>query len=108
APRVGYAAWLGSNVYMWPRVGFTFVKMTLDAGGLASTGNTAYALTVEVPLVIVVEAHVFVSLAPTLDARLGGPGTRARWGMGVGTSTSMSHDESVTSYGLQAALGAFF
>jgi hypothetical protein len=99
APRLGYAAVLGPSVVMWPRVGFTFTKLSVDSAG-QTVDTTAYALTVEVPLVFIVVPHVFLSLAPTLDVGLGGSGSIS--------SPSTSVDQTVTSFGLQAALGAFF
>jgi hypothetical protein len=99
APRLGYAAALGPKVVMWPRVGFTVVKLSIDDAG-DTFSDTAYALTVEVPLVFIVAPHVFLSVAPTLDVGLGGSVSSA--------SASMSQDQTVTSFGLQAALGAFF
>ncbi|HET6281382.1 MAG TPA: SH3 domain-containing protein [Polyangia bacterium] len=100
APRLGYAALLAPKVVMWPRIGFTFTRISVENSGQTVSETTAYALTVEVPLVFIVAPHVFLSLAPTLDVGLGGSVSSS--------NMSTSRDQTITSFGLQAAFGAFF
>jgi hypothetical protein len=101
APRVGYALPLGRVASLWPRVGFTFFHLSTSDSSSAST--SLYAATLEVPLVITVVPHFFVSVAPTLDLGLGG--STSAFGA---TGGSMSVDAKETDFGLECALGGFF
>jgi hypothetical protein len=105
APRVGYSAVLGPKVYMWPRVGFTLMKVSVDSAGVTVSDSTYYALTVEVPILFIVAPHVFLSLAPTLDVGLGGSASNS---IASSPASSMSNDQTVTSFGFLAGFGAFF
>lgn len=65
APRVGYEITIGPWLDLWPRAGVTYVHF--------STGSLGYlALTVEVPLAIVVSQHLVITFGPTLDLGLSG------------------------------------
>jgi len=72
AARVGYAAAVGRRVALWPRLGFTFVHHATESdvvfqGIPASSTTTVYALTVEVPVIVMVAPRFFVELGPTYD-----------------------------------------
>lgn len=66
-PRVGYALALSPAAGIWPRVGFSY----LHASG---SGNTLslYAVTLELPIVIVLGPHVALLAGPTFDLGVGG------------------------------------
>jgi hypothetical protein len=100
APRLGYALPLASAVSVWPRVGVTFTKFSIETSGVPSQDRTAFALTLEAPFVFTVTSHVFLSLAPTFDLGLAGSVPN--------TASSGTTDQTVTNFGIEAALGAFF
>jgi hypothetical protein len=104
APRVGYAAPLGRRVSLWPRLGLTYVHGVLEDLGLPGVVGynpigTVYALTIEVPVVVIVTSHVFVDLGPTSDQGLGGRAT---------TITFPVLYPKQRDIGVQAALGGYF
>lgn len=70
-PRVGYALALGQAAGIWPRVGFSYVHAS-------GTDNTVslYAVTLEVPVVIVLGPHVALLAGPTFDVGVGGSQTQ--------------------------------
>jgi hypothetical protein len=66
-PRVGYALPFGQAAAIWPRIGFSY----LHASGAGSTASL-YAVTFEVPVVIVLGPHVALLAGPTFDLGVGG------------------------------------
>jgi hypothetical protein len=66
-PRVGYALALAPTTALWPRVGFSYIHVS----GSGNSGSL-YAVTLEVPLVIVLGPHVALLAGPTLDLGVGG------------------------------------
>jgi hypothetical protein len=95
APRLGFAARLGPNAAIWARGGITYQHVTTDPGngGTSQTG-TAFALTLEAPIAILVAPRAAFLIGPTLDLGLGGSVSAA------GAST----DRKFTDYGIQAGL----
>lgn len=95
APRAGYAARLGSRLWIWPRLGFTYAQLSTNPDGAgADLTATAYALTAEVPFAIAVAPRVVLHLGPTFD-------------LGLGGSTSaggLSADSSTNDFGVYAGL----
>jgi len=92
AARIGYLAALGDGVGLWPRGGLTYTSLDGD-GDVDSV--TALAITLEVPLVIYALGHrVGFEVIPYADIGIGG-----------GTDTV---DRTLTEYGLQFGLSAFF
>lgn len=66
-PRVGYALALSPASGIWPRIGFSY----LHASGSGRTVDL-YAVTMELPLVIVLGPHVALLAGPTIDLGVGG------------------------------------
>jgi hypothetical protein len=92
APRVGYAGYLGPRIAIWPRGGFTFEQVSND-----STKRTAFALTLEAPLAVLISPRIAILIGPTLDLPLSG----------TLTVTNVSTDDKFTEFGLQAGLLVF-
>lgn len=65
APRVGYALRLGSRVFLWPRLGFTYAWA--HSNGTASQTLGLYALTGEAMLGVRVFEGAYVEIGPVLD-----------------------------------------
>jgi hypothetical protein len=90
APRAGYFASVSEGFGVWPRGGFTFMSINPGVGDDSSQS----ALTLEVPLVLNVAGNVCFSGMPYLDVGIGG-----------GTDDI---DRTVTEFGLQFGMSAFF
>lgn len=105
APRVGYAAQIGNRLAFWPRLGFTYARVSNDTGGPASVEVTQslFALTLEAPLVFVLASHATLNLGPTLDLGLGGSRTVSGLGGGGGDD-----DQTFTEFGLQGGISVYF
>jgi hypothetical protein len=102
AVRIGYAAPVGRRVAVWPRLGFTFVHHSTQTGIVfqgvqASSTTTVYALTLEVPVVVMVAPHFFVHLGPTYDHGVEGH---------TGSLDPLYPKQN--DIGVQAGLGGFF
>jgi hypothetical protein len=88
APRIGYAARLGSHVAIWPRLGFTFVQLSTNpAGAGADVALKSYALTAEVPVALFVTPDVALTIGPTFDLGIGGSRS-----IGGGSADSQTND----------------
>jgi hypothetical protein len=93
AGRLGYLGFPSPNFAIWPRAGLTHVAV--DAGGDDDADRTATALTLEVPLVIMVLGRSLgLTFMPHADIGIAG-----------GTDTI---DQRITELGLQFGLNAFF
>jgi hypothetical protein len=98
APRFGYAAMIGPRVAIWPRGGITYWHVSTDPGNGGTTGTqSAFALTIEAPLTILVAPRVGLLIGPTIDIGLGG----SQGGGGA------SIDDKFTDFGLQAGVLLF-
>jgi hypothetical protein len=114
APRAGFALALGHALSWWPRVGFTFARLSADIPGAGVAGaathqtttTDVYALTVEAPLVFALAPHFFLSAAPTLELGLGGSAS-ALFAAG-GNVTMQNGNAKETDLGVLCALGGFF
>ncbi len=94
APRVGYFASVTSGFGLWPRGGFTFVWGD-DGDGNDDDDPSFTALTVEVPLVFNLGlGGLGLAVMPHID-----------FGLGGGTEDV---DQTLTEFGLQLGLAAFF
>ena len=93
APRVGYAAFIGPRLVLWPRGGITYEHVSTDNGGITIT-QSLFALTIEAPLAFLVVPRVAFLVGPTLDLGLSGSTS----------SGGMSLDQKITDFGLQASL----
>lgn len=104
APRVGYSARLSPRVAIWPRLGFTYARVSSsnDTVNLSSK-QSLFALTVEAPIVISVVPQGAITVGPTLDLGLGGSRSQT---VGGGGETSI--DQKFTDFGIQAGLLLFF
>ncbi len=93
AGRLGYFALPSPNFAIWPRAGLTHVAV--DAGGDDDADRTATAVTIEVPLVIMVLGRSLgLTIMPHADIGIAG-----------GTDTV---DQRITELGLQFGVNAFF
>jgi hypothetical protein len=72
APRIGFAARLGQSVWLWPRVGVSYVSLTIDGGGGTSQDSNLFAATVEAPLALALAPRAILLVGPTLDLSLSG------------------------------------
>ncbi len=89
APRFGYFARPGAQVGLWPRAGITHV--VADSGAVE---ETATAITLEVPLVLLFGGPLAICITPHADVGIAG-----------GTNEV---DRTVTEIGLQFGLATFF
>ncbi|HEX4405079.1 MAG TPA: hypothetical protein VH560_09645 [Polyangia bacterium] len=112
APRVGYAIPLSRVASLWPRVGLTLAHFTDEYKEASSTGSgtvtetattNLYALTIEVPLVLTVAPHLFVTAAPILDLGLGGSSSLSGNPIPVPDNPMKA-----TNLGILAGMGGFF
>jgi hypothetical protein len=96
APRLGFAATLGSNVAIWPRAGLTYVEFWEPPDSTL----TMYALSLEVPLVFTVGSHFGILAGLTADIGLGGEQKSTSTVLGIRTSVGRK----TTEYGVQFGL----
>jgi hypothetical protein len=93
AGRIGFFALPSPNFAVWPRAGLTHIAV--DTGGNDDDDVTATAITLEVPLVIMVLGRsVGITITPHADIGIAG-----------GTDTV---DRTLTELGLQFGANAFF
>jgi hypothetical protein len=102
AARIGYAAPVARRAAVWPRLGLTFVHHANESPFVFPTGplnstTTVYALTIEVPVVVIVAPHFFVELGPTYAHGIGGH-----------SSPYDTLYPKQIDFGVQAGLGGFF
>jgi hypothetical protein len=108
APRAGFGVPLSPLFAVWPRFGLTIMHLSLEttSGGVPGGSNdtTVYGLTIEVPFLLTIAPHLFLSFGPTLDLGVGGSSTTSNAAIGPDNSG----DRSATSFGLQFSLGGYF
>jgi hypothetical protein len=103
APRIGYAAPLSPRLSIWPRAGVTYWSVSTETGTAgASSTQTAFALSIEAPLTILLAPRVGIQVGPTFDLGLGGSSSSTSSG---GMSTS--YDNKFTDFGVQGGLLLF-
>ena len=101
APRIGYTLRLAPTVWVWPRAGITYVRLSADFGSGLSGSSSVFAATVEAPLVLALAPRAFVLIGPTVD--LGLSGSR-QTDSNSGTNNSIIDAVRETDIGLQAGL----
>lgn len=72
APRVGYAALLTSRLALWPRLGVTYQQFSDNPAVGPTLTQSAFALTLEAPLTILLAPRVAILVGPSLDYGLTG------------------------------------
>ncbi len=98
SPRVGYGYAFNDNVGIWPRLGFTYVGMSISGNGNTDLKQHYFALSAEVPIVFTPVPHTMLTIAPTVD-----------WGFsGSEGNSSNSVDSTAIALGLHAGLGVWF
>ncbi len=100
APRVGYVLSLSDKLSLWPRGGFTYAHVGVDApNGDAVLSASEIALSLEVPLLFMPHGGVGFTLSPTLD-----------WGLSYSVEqngTDADGDYSALDLGLHFGIVAF-
>jgi hypothetical protein len=104
APRLGYVARLAPAVWLWPRAGITYVRVSNDLGGGSSATINLFAATAELPLVLALAPHAYALIGPTVDLGLSGSSKSSIPGVG----TPPSNDIKETDIGLQASFLLYF
>jgi hypothetical protein len=115
APRIGYAYMFDDVLGIWPKIGVTYAAASFepenvepDPGDLAveSIGSSAFALSLEVPLVVSPAEHVAFTIAPTLDFGLSG---KLEVETSDGTTEDTAESEPKTmDVGLQFGIATYF
>jgi len=92
-PRVGYALHASDGFSLWPRVGISYVNMSVGSSRPLTQTQSAYLLagTIEIQIVVTPLPHFGFLIAPTLDI-----------GLAATSSTK------ITQIGLQAGLIGWF
>ncbi len=103
APRVGFAARLAPAVWLWPRAGITYVRVSTDQGsGGTSQTSSLFAATIEAPLVLALAPNALALIGPTVDVGLSGSSKIDNPG------ATFSSDIKETDIGLQASFLFYF
>lgn len=111
-PRVGYAYAFDDTFSIWPRAGFTYAHESSSVSGKDAAGNPVSStqstnltqLNVEAMLGISPIKHVAFLVGPYLDYGLGGSMSQPD----PVTGNDSSVDQKLTSFGLSAAILAYF
>ena len=102
APRIGYALPVGPRVAIWPRAGMTYWHISNNPSASdAESSSSAVAVTVEVPVTILLAPRVAFTIGPTVDVGVGGSTSASLGG------TSVSADQRYTDIGGHAGLLLF-
>lgn len=104
-PRVGYAFMFSDMFGIWPRGGITFLHEGFEAGNNDETSSSAWAITIDAPLVIHPVPHVVFGIGPTLD--LGVTGSSEDDPADPDDPTTET-DFTMHDFGLQASLVVYF
>jgi len=104
-PRVGYAFMFSDMFGIWPRGGITFIHFGYEAEDNDEISASAWAITLEAPLVINPVPHVVFGIGPTLD--LGVTGS-AETNPADPEDPTIETDFTMHDIGLQASLTAYF
>ncbi len=76
APRLGFAVRVAPSVWIWPRAGVTYVRLSSRIGSDGPAGTTdLFAATVEAPVAIALGPKAFAMIGPTVDIGLSGSNT---------------------------------
>jgi hypothetical protein len=98
APRLGFAARLGQSVWLWPRVGITYVSFSSEPGAGFSQSSSVFAATVEAPVAVALGPQAILLIGPTVDLGLSGS-TK----INSDTAGNSSNDIKETDIGLQVS-----
>ena len=102
APRIGYALPVGPQVAIWPRAGVTYWHLSSNPSGTdTNTSSSAFAVTLEVPVTILLAPRVAFTIGPTVDIGVGGSTSASVGG------ASVSADQRYTDIGGHAGLLLF-
>ena len=113
SPRVGYAYAFDDTFSIWPRLAFTYAHLSQAQSVPTTSGGTASAtastnltqLNLEAMLGISPFKHVAFLVGPYLDLGLGGSTSVPSY---AGSSSNTKTDEKLTSFGLTAAILAYY
>lgn len=104
-PRVGYAFMFHEMIGIWPRGGITFLSESAESADNDERSSSAWAITLECPLVINPVPHVVFGIGPTLD--LGVTGSTEN-DPSEPMAPTTEFDNTMHDIGLQASLTAYF